>query len=160
MIFWVVSLLCTINLIFSIYTFITKQDIAHLACSSIYWVVLCPLFAFFRWRRMTRCIRFVPALFFFGVALYISLGCLGINKKMMNGFLDGEDQFLTLYGCYIIAVYIYARTDFKLSLFVLFPMYLVADIILCLSRYKRYQIKISMIPEEYHRFVDPIVASQ
>jgi hypothetical protein len=35
--------------------------------------------------------RFVPAILFFGVALYISLGCLGVNKKMMNGFLDGED---------------------------------------------------------------------
>jgi hypothetical protein len=136
------------------------SNIAHLACSSIYWVVLCPLFAFFRWRdcddACASCQQYC-----FGVALYISLGCLGVNKKMMNGFLMGERLV-----SYFVRLLHYCGLYLRKNWFQTVSICFVPDLLGCrhnlvpVTLQNDTNYKISMLPSEYHRFVDPIVASQ
>ena len=90
MIFSVGIILATLNFLVAVYTYFTKNDFAHLALASIYVIVAGPIFALFRW-RFRRAIRYIPVLLMFGVASYISIGALGINKKMFLGLQDGSE---------------------------------------------------------------------
>ena len=158
MIFWVSNFLTTVNLILAAFTYFKNHDIAHLALAAIYSIVIGPVFAVCRW-RFKQGIRYVPMILFVTIATYISVGSLGVSKKMMQGLDDGNEQFSTLFYCYIICTYILGQSDFKLALF-LFPLFMIASVIVNLSRQKKYEIKISLLPSEYRRLIDPIIASQ
>lgn len=98
--------LCSLNFILAVYSYVKNADIAHLATASIYSVTLGPIFGLLRW-RFRRLVRYIPAILFTAMAIFISLSAVGINKTMIRGLEDGNEQFLILYGCYVISIYIF-----------------------------------------------------
>ena len=96
--------LAIFNFIIGVYTYITVKDIAHLIIASIYCITIGPIFAIFKW-RFKKCVRFLPAILFVAIAVYISALAMGVNKNIVRGLDSGNDQFMSLYGSYIISIF-------------------------------------------------------
>lgn len=158
MVFWLANFLATLNLLTAILSFFSKNDIAHLGLGAIYSIVIGPIFGLFRW-RFRRGVRYVPAILFVSVCIYIILGVLGVSKKMMQGMTDGNQQFIALYLGYVIALFILGQSDFKLS-FYMFGVFLVTDIILNISRKKIFDHTMEIAPQECHQFIDKLDITQ
>jgi hypothetical protein len=128
--------------------------VAHLGIGAIYIIVVGPIFGLLKW-RFKRGVRYIPAILFAGVAIYISLGSLMINK-MTEGLNNGQDEFMSLFTAYICCTVILGQSDFKLTLISIFPMFVAADVALNIARSRRYQKVISELPDEYHGLIAPI----
>jgi len=127
--------------------------VAHLGVGAIYLFVIGPVFAIFRW-RFKKAVRFIPAILFAGVAIYISVGAIGPNARVTEGFGGGGGEFMSLFATYIVCTVVLGLSDFKLTLFGIFPMYIIADIIINIGRVRRFKETLDILPPEYHSLFD------
>jgi ABC-type multidrug transport system fused ATPase/permease subunit len=92
------------------------------------------------------------------MSTYLSLGALGVGQNLLSGMRNPNDQLEALYMSYIICTFILCQSDFKIVFFTIFPMFVVADVILNLKGKSRQQEVIDALPEKYHSLIEPFDA--
>ena len=99
-------------------------------------ITLGPVFALFRW-RFRRAVRFLPVLLFAFFSTYLCLGALWSGgKRMLSGIEQINEQINMLDFAYIVCTFIFSQSDLKIAAFWVFPLYLVAMVILNLKGHK------------------------
>jgi hypothetical protein len=150
--FWVTNILSFANLIAALMSYFKsdKKEIGRLSFSLIYMIALGPVFAIFK-LRFRRAVRYLPVLIFLTFSVYLCLGvCWAGGKKLLSGVEQVSDQIDVLYFSYIVCTFILSQSDFKIAAFWVFPVYLVANVILNLQGQKSNQLILNSMPPEYY----------
>jgi hypothetical protein len=140
MIFWTIVLCSTLNLILEIIAYFQAPLTTPLLIGIIYWVCMTPLFALLRW-RLQQAIRFLPCLIFITHAVLISTKAMKVSS-ILSSESDDSVHFLNLYASYFVCTLILGQSDVKIAAFIIFPVYMAADIVLAIANQRHRQLLI------------------
>lgn len=128
MIFWVVVIFATVNLVWNVILISKQPDLFHFTNSLVYFVGFGPVFALLRF-RFKKAIRFLPCFLFLSLSVLIVLAASGVSDELREDATD-NDYFTNLLGGYFICSIILGQSDFKASFYFMFPVYLVSEILI------------------------------
>lgn len=140
MVFWVVVVFATVNLVWSAIIFAQQEYLFRFSIALIYFVGFCPLFALFRY-RFKKAIRFLPCLVFLSLSVLIVLTAFGANDKLMEDTND-FDYLNSLLVAYLSCSIIMGQSDFKAMFYFMFPVYLVSDVLINKILEKRFNLRL------------------
>ena len=153
-VFWFAVVTATGNLALEILQFFQTRKVLTLSIGLVYWIGFAALFALFRW-RFQKAIRFIPCLVFVTIAVLISATALKTRKDLSSDY-DDSILFLLMFTCFFFCTLIYGQSDFKIAAFVMFPIYVAADVVITLAKKTHRDLLIDSLPPEFQNRLAPV----
>lgn len=141
------------NLFWAIYNYFFVEDLYTLNSAIIYFVAFVICFTLFK-RYFKRGLRFLPPLIFMVLAIYFVAAAYSNNGKLKKGLTE-EMGIMNLYVAFLLLGVIFCQSDFKVFMFGILPVYIIADVMINKLRVKNYEILLSELPKEHHHLIFP-----